>query len=135
LAHKLSDQVITTGFSITLILAALSMVKKSAEQEQRRMSIGVLVIISLWYRRNHRLIWNRWRLYCYSSINARIGTPARVASGTSLVVIALNSITAFIGHKSHWDEVDWKIPVVMAISANGYCFTGISSPIKEQRDN
>jgi uncharacterized protein len=47
LAHKLSDQVITTGFSFTLILAALSMVKKSAEQEQRRMSVGVLVIISL----------------------------------------------------------------------------------------
>jgi uncharacterized membrane protein YfcA len=45
------------------------------------------------------------------------GTPARVASGTSLVVIALNSITAFIGHQSHWDEVNWKIPVVMALSA------------------
>ena len=47
LAHKLSDQIITTGFSFTIVLAALSMIKKSAEQEQRRMSPGVLVAVSL----------------------------------------------------------------------------------------
>ena len=47
LAHKLSDQVITTGFSITILFAALSMIKKSTEQEQRRMSNGSLAALSL----------------------------------------------------------------------------------------
>lgn len=117
LAHKLSDQVITTGFSFTLILAALSVVKKSAEQEQRRMSVGVLVIISLCIGAITGLFGIGGGFIVIPVLMHAFGTPARVASGTSLVVIALNSITAFIGHKSHWDEVDWKIPVVMAISA------------------
>lgn len=117
LAHKLSDQVITTGFSFTLILAALSMVKKSAEQEQRRMSVGVLVIVSLCIGAITGLFGIGGGFIVIPVLMHAFGTPARVASGTSLVVIALNSITAFIGHQSHWNEVDWKIPVVMAISA------------------
>jgi len=117
LAHRLSDQVITTGFSITIIFAALSMIKKSAEREQRRMSPGVLVAISLGIGVITGLFGIGGGFIVIPVLMHAFGTPARVASGTSLVVIALNSITAFIGHQSHWDEVNWKIPVVMALSA------------------
>lgn len=117
LAHKLSDGVITTGFSITLIFAALSMLKKSVEKEQRRMSPGVLVMVSLGIGVITGLFGIGGGFIVIPVLMHAFGTPARVASGTSLVVIALNSITAFIGHQSYWDEVDWKIPVVMAASA------------------
>lgn len=117
LAHRLSDQVITTGFSVTIIFAALSMLKKSHEQEQRRMSPGALVAISLGIGVITGLFGIGGGFIVIPVLMHAFGTPARVASGTSLVVIALNSITAFIGHQSHWDEVDWKIPLVMAASA------------------
>ena len=117
LAHRLSDRIITTGFSITIIFAALSMIKKSAEKEQRRMSPGVLVAISLGIGVITGLFGIGGGFIVIPVLMHAFGTPARVASGTSLVVIALNSITAFIGHQSHWDEVDWKIPIVMALSA------------------
>ena len=117
LAHRLSDQIITTGFSITIMFAALSMIKKSAEREQRRMSPGVLVAISLGIGVITGLFGIGGGFIVIPVLMHAFGTPARVASGTSLVVIALNSITAFIGHQSHWDEVNWKIPVVMALSA------------------
>ena len=117
LAHKLSDQVITTGFSITLFIAALSMLKKSEEQEERRMSIGFLVLLSLGIGAITGLFGIGGGFIVIPVLMHAFGTPARVATGTSLAVIALNSITAFIGHQSHWDEVDWKIPVVMAVSA------------------
>jgi len=117
LAHRLSDQIITTGFSITIIFAALSMIKKSAEREQRRMSPGVLVAISLGIGVITGLFGIGGGFIVIPVLMHAFGTPARVASGTSLVVIALNSITAFIGHQSHWDEVNWKIPVAMALSA------------------
>jgi uncharacterized membrane protein YfcA len=117
LAHRLSDQIITTGFSITIIFAALSMIKKSSEREQRRMSPGVLVAISLGIGVITGLFGIGGGFIVIPVLMHAFGTPARVATGTSLVVIALNSITAFIGHQSHWDEVDWKIPVVMALSA------------------
>lgn len=117
LAHRLSDSAITTGFSATLLLAALSMIKKSKAQEQRRMPVGVLVIVSLGIGVITGLFGIGGGFIVIPVLMHAFGTPARVASGTSLVVIALNSITAFIGHQSHWDEVDWKIPVVMALSA------------------
>jgi len=117
LAHKLSDRLITTGFSITLIFAALSMLKKSEEQEQRRMPISALVIVSLGIGAITGLFGIGGGFIVIPVLMHAFGTPARVASGTSLVVIALNSITAFVGHQSHWDEVNWKIPIVMAISA------------------
>ncbi len=117
MAHKLSDQIITTGFSVTLFIAALSMLKKSGEQEQRRMSPGALVAISLGIGVITGLFGIGGGFIVIPVLMHAFGTPARIASGTSLVVIALNSITAFIGHQSHWDEVDWKIPLVMAASA------------------
>lgn len=117
LAHKLSDRLITTGFGITLIFAALSMLKKSEEQEQRRMPASALVIVSLGIGAITGFFGIGGGFIVIPVLMHAFGTPARVASGTSLVVIALNSITAFIGHQSHWDEVNWKIPVVMAISA------------------
>jgi uncharacterized membrane protein YfcA len=117
LAHKLSDQVITTGFSITIIFAAISMLKKSVEQEHRRMSPRSLVIISLGIGVITGLFGIGGGFIVIPVLMHAFGTPARVASGTSLVVIALNSITAFVGHQSHWDEVEWKIPIVVALSA------------------
>lgn len=117
LAHRLSDPIITTGFSATLLLAALSMLQKSTAQEQRRMSVGVLILLSLGIGVITGLFGIGGGFIVIPVLMHAFGTPARIASGTSLVVIALNSITAFIGHQSHWDEVSWNIPIVMAISA------------------
>ena len=43
--------------------------------------------------------------------------PQNKAAGTSLLIIALNSITAFLGHYKIWSEVSWGTPIAMAISA------------------
>jgi uncharacterized membrane protein YfcA len=45
------------------------------------------------------------------------GTPQIVAAGTSLLIIAANSLTAFIGHRSQWGDVQWHIPILMGASA------------------
>jgi uncharacterized membrane protein YfcA len=81
------------------------------------MSPGALVVISLGIGVITGLFGIGGGFIVIPVLMHAFGTPARVASGTSLVVIALNSITAFIGHQSHWDEVDWKVPIVMALSA------------------
>jgi uncharacterized membrane protein YfcA len=43
--------------------------------------------------------------------------PQGKAAGTSLAIIVINSITAFFGHYQSWDDVNWKVPVTMAIAA------------------
>jgi uncharacterized membrane protein YfcA len=43
--------------------------------------------------------------------------PQGKAAGTSLAIIAINSITAFFGHYQGWSEVTWTVPITMSIGA------------------
>ena len=43
--------------------------------------------------------------------------PQGKAAGTSLAIIAINSITAFFAHYQSWSLVTWTVPIAMAISA------------------
>jgi uncharacterized membrane protein YfcA len=43
--------------------------------------------------------------------------PQGKAAGTSLAIIAINSITAFFGHYRSWDDVNWTVPIAMAVAA------------------
>jgi uncharacterized membrane protein YfcA len=43
--------------------------------------------------------------------------PQGKAAGTSLAIIAINSITAFFGHYQSWSLVTWTVPIAMAIAA------------------
>ena len=117
LAHKLSDAFITTGFAAVLLIAAASMLRKSKEQEHRRMSVPVLVLVSLGIGALTGLFGIGGGFIVVPVLINAFGTPPRIATGTSLVVICSNSITAFIGHYSHWNEVDWKYPVIIGASA------------------
>ena len=45
------------------------------------------------------------------------GVSAHVTAGTGLIVMLLNSSTAFLVRYDTWGKVDWKIPVVILISA------------------
>ena len=45
------------------------------------------------------------------------GTPQIIAAGTSLLIIAMNSLTALLGRTSTWGEIDWQVPLLMAASA------------------
>jgi uncharacterized membrane protein YfcA len=43
--------------------------------------------------------------------------PQGKAAGTSLAIIAINSITAFFGHYQSWDDVNWVVPIAMTVAA------------------
>jgi uncharacterized membrane protein YfcA len=117
LAHKLSDAFITSGFALVLLIAAASMLRKAKDQEHRRMSIPVLILVSLGIGALTGLFGIGGGFIVVPVLVNAFGTPPRIATGTSLVVICLNSITAFIGHYSHWSEVDWKYPLIIGASA------------------
>ena len=39
------------------------------------------------------------------------------AAGTSLFIITINTITGFFAHYSHWNEVNWRYPIIIAVTA------------------
>lgn len=117
IAYKLSDNFITTGFSIVMLLAGASMLTKPVSGTEKKVPIIWLILISL-------------IIGCITGFFGIGGgflaipilvlffknTPAK-AAGTSLAIISLNSLTAFLGHFQGWGSVDWTVPISMAIAA------------------
>ena len=114
---KLERSVVITGFSLVLITAGISMLIKSPSNDsERRVSPIALVGISL-------IIGALTGLFGIGGGFLAIPililfynvSPAR-AAGTSLFIITINTITGFFAHYRHWHEVQWRTPLIIAIT-------------------
>jgi uncharacterized membrane protein YfcA len=85
--------------------------------EQKRMPLPVLILISLFIGTITGLFGIGGGFLAIPVLVLYFGTPQIVAAGTSLLIIAANSLTAFIGHRSQWNDVQWHIPILMGASA------------------
>ncbi|MDA2962227.1 MAG: sulfite exporter TauE/SafE family protein [Actinomycetota bacterium] len=117
IAYRLPSDGIKTGFSLVLIIAASSMLIKPVSGSEKKVPIIWLIVISL-------IIGAITGLFGVGG--GFLATPILVlffknsmakAVGTSLLIIALNSVIAFFAHYKSWAEIDWQIPFIMAISA------------------
>jgi len=131
IAQHLPDSLITTGFAGVLILAGASMLRPPRLEEHKRMPISVLIVMSL-------LIGSMTGLFGigggFLAIPVLFGTPQVTAAGTSLLIIALNSLISFIGHRALWADVQWHIPIFMAgaaivVAQLASHFSGKTSPV------
>lgn len=117
IAHKITDSVITTGFSIVLIGAATSMLIQPIIGTEKKVPAFWLVVISL-------IIGCITGLFGIGGGFLAIpilvlffkNTPSK-AAGTGLAIIFLNSTTAFFAHYQSWNLVNWKVPISMAVAA------------------
>ena len=117
IVDQIPDSVITTGFAGILLLAGFSMLRPPRLDEQKRMPLPVLVLMSLIIGTMTGLFGIGGGFLAIPVLVLYFGTPQIVAAGTSLLIIAANSLTAFIGHRSQWGEVQWHIPILMGASA------------------
>ena len=117
IVDQVPDSVITTGFAGILILAGFSMLRPPKLDEQKRMPLPVLVVMSLFIGTMTGLFGIGGGFIAIPVLVLYFGTPQIVAAGTSLLIIAVNSLISFIGHRSQWDDVQWHIPILMGTSA------------------
>jgi uncharacterized membrane protein YfcA len=118
IAHNLSEKFILTGFSIVLLVAGSSMlIKPFASGPERKMPIWSLVLVSLAIGSMTGLFGIGGGFLAIPVLVLFFQVPQNKAAGTSLLIIALNSITAFFGHYKIWHEVNWTVPIAMAVSA------------------
>ena len=117
IAHQLSDAVITTGFAIVLFGAGTAMLIKPIVGTQKKIPLFWLVIISLVIGCITGLFGIGGGFLAIPILVLFFKNPQGVAAGTSLAIIALNSITAFFGHYQSGDQVNWMVPVIMALAA------------------
>jgi uncharacterized membrane protein YfcA len=117
IAHRLSDSVITTGFSIVLFSAGTAMLIKPVAGSEKKIPILWLVVMSLVIGSMTGLFGIGGGFLAVPVLVLFFKNPQGKAAGTSLAIIALNSITAFFGHYQNWSEVTWTVPIAMSISA------------------
>ena len=117
LADNLPEEFIAVGFSFILIFAGLSMLGSPLTTMKKRMSWPVLIVISLVIGSITGLFGIGGGFLVIPVLVLGFGTSQSIAAGTALLVIAINSITALIGHHALISEVPWRIPLAMGITA------------------
>jgi len=115
---KIPDQVILIGFSIVLIGAGYSLLRAPIkEAPEKTMPTWALVLLSLLIGSLTGLFGIGGGFLAIPVLVLFFHTPQNKAAGTSLLIIALNCLTAFITKSSLWSEIDWHYPVIMAVAA------------------
>ena len=117
IADDLSDSFISTGFALVLVLAGLSMLRNPKFSEHTRMPVSVLIVISLVIGSITGLFGIGGGFLAIPVLVLFFGTPQAIAAGTSLLIIALNSLISFLGHHALWNSVEWHIPIFIGGAA------------------
>ena len=117
IAHRISDSVLTTGFSLVLLSAGTAMLIKPVAGTEKKIPIVWLVVMSLVIGSMTGLFGIGGGFLAVPVLVLFFNVPQGKAAGTSLAIIAINSITAFFGHYQSWSEVTWTVPIAMSIAA------------------
>jgi uncharacterized membrane protein YfcA len=117
IVDRLPEDFIAIGFSIVIIFAGLSMLGSPLTTIHQRMSWPVLIGISLLIGSITGLFGIGGGFLVIPVLVLGFGTTHVIAAGTALLVIAINSATALLGHHALWSEVSWNIPLAMGASA------------------
>ena len=114
-----SDFLLLTGISIIILGASISMWVRSFQGEihpKERHPI-VLPIMGTLIGFIAGFFGVGGAFLVVPTLILAFGVSAHVAAGTGLIVMLLNSSTALLVRYDTWGKVDWKIPVVILLSA------------------
>lgn len=114
-----SDFILLAGISVVILSASISMWVRSYQgeiQPKERHPI-VLPIMGTLIGFIAGFFGVGGAFLVVPTLILAFGVSAHVAAGTGLIVMLLNSSTAFLVRYDTWGKVDWKIPVVILISA------------------
>jgi uncharacterized membrane protein YfcA len=115
---KIPDLVILIGFSLVLIGAGYSMLRAPINvRPEKKMPIWALILLSLLIGCLTGLFGIGGGFLAIPVLVLFFDTPQNKAAGTSLLIIALNCLTALLAKHAIWSEINWRYPLIIAICA------------------
>jgi uncharacterized membrane protein YfcA len=115
---KIPDNVILTGFSVVLLVAAYSMLHPTKSNlAEKKMPWWALIILSLIIGSLSGLFGIGGGFLAIPVLVLFFNTSQSKAAGTSLFIIALNCLTALFAKVSIWEQILWGYPILIAISS------------------
>ena len=115
---QIPEKAVLTGFALVLITAGLTMLVPGPTQStERKVSPFALVLISLVIGALTGLFGIGGGFLAIPILILFYNVAPAKAAGTSLFIIAINTLTGFFAHYRHWNDIDWSLPVVVAFVA------------------
>ena len=118
LATVLPAALILTGFALVMLGASVAMWRKSSGQppaEPHRRPLWVIVLVALGIGLLTGLFGVGGGFLIVPALVLVFGFPFGLAAGTSLLVIALNSVTALAFKAETWSQIDWHVPLIVIL--------------------
>lgn len=118
LATVIPEDVLVTGFALVMLSAAVAMWRKATAvvaAEREKTSVVMLVVVALGIGVMTGLFGVGGGFLIVPALVLVFGFPFAIAAGTSLVVIALNSLTALVFKYDTWADIDWHVPLLVII--------------------
>lgn len=118
LATVIPEEVLVTGFALVMVAAAVAMWRKSTAPvapEREETSVALLVAVALGIGVMTGLFGVGGGFLIVPALVLVFGFPFAIAAGTSLVVIALNSVTALVFKYDTWAAIDWYVPLLVIV--------------------
>ena len=101
-----------------LIGAGYSMLRAPiTAKPEKKMSIWALILLSLLIGCLTGLFGIGGGFLAIPVLILFFHTPQNKAAGTSLLIIALNCLTALLAKHAIWSEINWSYPLIIAICA------------------
>lgn len=118
LATVIPEAVLVSGFALVMLAAAVAMWRKSTAvvpAQREKTSVVLLVVVALGIGLMTGLFGVGGGFLIVPALVLVFGFPFAIAAGTSLVVIALNSVTALVFKYDTWASIDWYIPALVIV--------------------
>jgi uncharacterized membrane protein YfcA len=118
LATVLPEPVIVAGFAVVMLGAAVAMWRKSSAVEpngERQAARWLLPVVAMGIGLLTGIFGVGGGFLIVPALVLVFGFPFGVATGTSLVVVALNSLTALGFKYDTWDQIPWQIPLLVIV--------------------
>ena len=118
LATVISPGVLLAGFALVMLAAAIAMWRKSSATpsgDPAETPKWLLVMVALGIGLMTGLFGVGGGFLIVPALVLVFSFPFAVAAGTSLVVIALNSLTALAFKYDTWASIDWQVPLFVVV--------------------
>lgn len=115
---RIPENYVLTGFALVLIIAGVSMLVPTPQQQsERKVSPLALIGISLVIGALTGLFGIGGGFLAIPILILFYNVSPVKAAGTSLFIIMINTLTGFFAHYRHWSDVDWLLPIIIALVA------------------
>jgi uncharacterized protein len=119
LATVIPEAVIVAGFALVMLGAAVAMWRKSSAQESSdahpARAAWLLPVVAIAIGLLTGIFGVGGGFLIVPALVLVFRLPFGLATGTSLIVVALNSVTALAFKWDTWGEVDWRIPLLVIV--------------------